>query len=393
VGRLVGFVRAHRFVADALVAVALFALWLPVFAPDRVDGDFRERDWASVAFVIATVAPLLWRRRNPLFAWAACWVISILHDLARVPSMLHYVAILVALCAVATYRPRRVSVPAAIITFALTPIDMALSAWNFVPADYFMNLLFTGMTWLFGDHLGRKRVQALEAEQRADQLTQEQQKYAEQMREVLSQYVPAPVVRQLIEGGSSAPLPTGNLTFLMTDVVGSTALWEVAPSAMREAMRRHDEIIEELVSAAGGAIVRPRGEGDSRFAVFVRPSEAVAGAVAIADRLRSEPWPQGAAIRIRTAVHTGTGELRSGDYYGSDVNRCARIRSVAQPGQILVSAATAALLDDQAVELQRIGSHQLNGFSEPELLFEAVVSTSPSAAPAPSRLTTPPQSS
>jgi class 3 adenylate cyclase len=371
--RIVRLVRAHPLVGDALVALVLVGLWIPIFAPRPSDGEFRELDWVSLSFVVASTAPLLLRRRKPTVALTLCWIMSFVHDIARVPSMVNYVAVLVALCSVATYRPRRISVPAGVLTIALTPIDMAVSVWTLTVGDYLMNLVFALMTWLFGDHLGKRRRQAIELEERADTLTREQQEYAGRMSDLLSQYVPAPVVRQLVEGGSSAPLPTGDITFVMTDVVGSTALWEAAPTAMRDAIRRHDEIVEDSVSTAGGAVVRPRGEGDSRFAVFVRPAEAVAAALSITDRLAAEPWPGGALIRVRTAVHTGTGDLRSGDYYGSDVNRCARIRSVAEPGQVLVSSATARLLGEDAAkefQLREVGTRALKDLSEPERLFE-----------------------
>src|SRR5690242_4492382 len=86
-------------------------------------------------------------------------------------------------------------------------------------------------------------------------------------------------------------LPTGTVTFLFTDVEGSTRLWEEHPQAMRQALARHDALIEEAVGQHGGVVVRPRGEGDSRFAVFARATDAVAAAVVLQQALHAQGWP------------------------------------------------------------------------------------------------------
>src|SRR3954470_13147743 len=119
-------------------------------------------------------------------------------------------------------------------------------------------------------------------------------------------------------------LPNGTVTFLLTDVEGSTALWEQAPAAMRSALARHDALFEAIVREYGGVHIRPRGEGDSRFAVFAGAPGAVAAALAIQRALAAEPWGTPRPISVRIGVHTGQAQLRDGDYYGSAVNRCAR---------------------------------------------------------------------
>jgi class 3 adenylate cyclase len=86
-----------------------------------------------------------------------------------------------------------------------------------------------------------------------------------------------------------AELPTGTVTFLLTDVEGSTALWEAAPEAMHAALARHDELFEAAVIGHGGTHIRPRGEGDSRFAVFESAPDAVAAALAIQRAFAAEP--------------------------------------------------------------------------------------------------------
>src|SRR5437867_13337163 len=145
---------------------------------------------------------------------------------------------------------------------------------------------------------------------------------------------------------ASPQLPTGTVTFLFTDVEGSTKLWERHPEQMRVALSRHDQLIESLVDQHQGVVVRPRGEGDSRFAVFPRASEAVAAAAAIQQALHEEPWPAETPIRVRMALHTGEADLREGDYYGSAVNRCARLRAIAHGGQTVLSLATQQLVRD-----------------------------------------------
>src|SRR5215831_11795313 len=139
-----------------------------------------------------------------------------------------------------------------------------------------------------------------------------------------------------------ADLPTGTVTFLFTDVEGSTKLWEAHPDQMRAALVEHDALIEFLAEQHGGRAVRPRGEGDSRFCVFRRATEAVAAAAGIQQALHAEPWPAETPLRVRLALHTGEADLRDGDYYGSAVNRCARLRAIAHGGQTLLSQATFA---------------------------------------------------
>src|SRR5438105_6044572 len=137
-----------------------------------------------------------------------------------------------------------------------------------------------------------------------------------------------------------ADLPTGTVTFLFTDVEGSTRLWDEHPEAMRQALVQHDAIVEFLTEQHRGRVVRPRGEGDSRFCVFARATDALAAAAAMQVALHEEPWPTPVPVRVRMAVHTGEADLREGDYYGSAVNRCARLRALAHGGQTLLSRGT-----------------------------------------------------
>ena len=124
--------------------------------------------------------------------------------------------------------------------------------------------------------------------------------------------------------GLQRPLPTGVVTFLLTDIEGSATLWEQARDAMSLAIERHDQLIERAVSAAGGVVLKARGEGDSAFCVFTKTSSAVSAALAARDALEAEEWPEGLSVPVRMAVHTGEAHERDGDYLGPTVNRADR---------------------------------------------------------------------
>lgn len=158
------------------------------------------------------------------------------------------------------------------------------------------------------------------------------------------------------------PSVTRAVTFLLTDIEGSTAAWEADAGAMAVALARHDELAEQIVTSRGGRLIKTRGEGDATFSVFERPSAAAAAAVELQDAILHEPWALHEPIRIRVALHTGEAELRDGDYFGRAVNRAARLRSLALGGQILCSGATAELVIDTLpddVVLADLGMRQL----------------------------------
>lgn len=172
---------------------------------------------------------------------------------------------------------------------------------------------------------------------------------------------------------ASTPLPAGVITFLFTDVEGSTRLWEEHPAAMRGVMARHDAVIEESVAHGSGRVVRPRGEGDSRFAVFARATDAVTAARDIQQALAAEPWPTPLPLRVRMALHTGEADLRAGDYYGSDVNRCARLRAIAYGGQTLLSQSTYDLIRNglpEKVGVRDLGEHRLKDLLRAEHVYQ-----------------------
>lgn len=174
---------------------------------------------------------------------------------------------------------------------------------------------------------------------------------------------------------SSRTLPTGIVTFLLTDIEGSTRLWEADNEAMGEALVRHDAIVTACVRRLNGHVVKSKGEGDSVFAVFGRAKDAVTAALVLQCALAAEQWPTQRPIRVRMAIHTGQVELRGGDYYGPTVNRCARLRALARGGQVLVSSASARLIQGQlppGASLQDLGSHPLKDLSAPEHVWQLV---------------------
>jgi predicted ATPase/class 3 adenylate cyclase len=170
-------------------------------------------------------------------------------------------------------------------------------------------------------------------------------------------------------------LPSGTLTFLLTDIEGSTPLWERHPAAMQAAIARHDALMDEGLKRYGGRQVKERGEGDSIFAVFTSPSAALAAVCALQQALLAEPWPDAAPLRVRMGLHTGEAGLREGDYYGVTVNRTTRIRSLAHGGQVLLSRSTHDLLRDglpEGVGLRPLGPQVLKGLERPEEVFQVL---------------------
>ena len=188
---------------------------------------------------------------------------------------------------------------------------------------------------------------------------------------------------RIAKNNPSAILPTGTLTFLFTDIEGSTHLWEQYPEQMRITMRRHDELIETEVMQNSGKIVRPRGEGDSRFAVFPRAIDALRASISIQRLIFNEPWIV-PALQVRMALHSGDADLRDGDYYGSTVNRCAKLRSLAHGGQILISEITRWLVQDELpsdVSLHDLGEYNLKGIQKPVHVFQPIVNDLPTEFP------------
>jgi class 3 adenylate cyclase len=165
-------------------------------------------------------------------------------------------------------------------------------------------------------------------------------------------------------------LPAGTVTFLLTDIEGSTRLWESAGEAMPGAVGRHYRILDAAIAGQGGVRPVEQGEGDSVVAAFTRARDALVAALEAQRALYAEDWPDGVALRVRMALHTGDARLRDrGNYFGAAVNRCARLRGVARGGQVLLSRATHDLVEDdlpEGVELVDLGVHRLRDLGRPE---------------------------
>lgn len=168
-----------------------------------------------------------------------------------------------------------------------------------------------------------------------------------------------------------AELPTGTVTFLFTDLEGSTRLWEEHPEAMRAALARHDSILRDAVEKRGGCVVKTTGDG--LHAAFGTAPDAVSAAFDAQVALTGEDWVLPEPLRVRMGLHSGGAELREGDYFGTAVNRAARVAAAAHGGQIVASAATADLVrDDLAaeVDLVDLGEHRLRDLGRPERIVQ-----------------------
>lgn len=169
-----------------------------------------------------------------------------------------------------------------------------------------------------------------------------------------------------------AALPTGTITFLFTDIEGSTRHLQTLGPAWKEVVEQHDRLLREAFKAHQGVEVRT--EGDAFFVVFTTASAALAGAIDAQLSLASAAWPA-EPLRVRMGVHTGEGALGGENYVGIDVHRAARIASAGHGGQVLVSAATQVLLGDSlpaGFSLRDLGEHRLKDLSQPERLFQVV---------------------
>ena len=166
--------------------------------------------------------------------------------------------------------------------------------------------------------------------------------------------------------------PAGPVTFLLTDIEGSTAQWDDHPAAMAQALARHDLLIGDEVARAGGHLIKAKGEGDSTVSVFSRAADALTAAIGVQRALRAEPWPGRLRLRARAAVHTGDAEERDGDYFGTTLNRAARLRNLAAGGQVFLSATTADIVRGtlpEGASLVDLGERRVRGLRRVERVF------------------------
>jgi predicted ATPase/class 3 adenylate cyclase len=177
-------------------------------------------------------------------------------------------------------------------------------------------------------------------------------------------------------------LPTGTVTFLFTDIEGSTKRWEEHEGAMARALARHDAILREAIEVHGGRTFKT--VGDAFCAAFTRAPDAVAAALAAQEGLSAQPWTENDEIRIRMAVHTGLAEERDGDYFGPTVNRVARLLAAGYGGQILLSAAAHELVRGRlpsTIAVRDLGEHRLKDLSRPEHVYSVAAPGLPDVFP------------
>ncbi|HEY7599106.1 MAG TPA: adenylate/guanylate cyclase domain-containing protein, partial [Candidatus Limnocylindrales bacterium] len=169
------------------------------------------------------------------------------------------------------------------------------------------------------------------------------------------------------------PLPTGTVTFMFTDIEGSTRLVQALGERYPPLLARHHALLRAAISGAGGVEVST--EGDAFFAAFDSAAAAIAAAVSAQRALAAEEWPADAPVRVRMGLHSGAGETLDQTYVGLDVHRAARIAAAAHGGQLLLSDATRALAGTlpAGLELRDLGEHRLKDLAAPERLFQVAI--------------------
>jgi FXSXX-COOH protein len=170
-------------------------------------------------------------------------------------------------------------------------------------------------------------------------------------------------------------LPSGMVTFLFTDLEGSTGKWEKHPHEMRAASARHDAILRSAVEAHRGHVVKSTGDGV--HAVFAAASDAVAAASDAVRAFNSETWGSTGPLRIRVGIHTGEADERDGDYFGLALSRASRLMAAAHGGQVVMSHVSADLVRDvlsDELELLDLGEHRLRGLEQPEHVYGLAIS-------------------
>ncbi|WP_394793812.1 tetratricopeptide repeat protein [Armatimonas sp.] len=166
-------------------------------------------------------------------------------------------------------------------------------------------------------------------------------------------------------------LPVGTITFLFTDIEGSTRLWEEHPETMRLALARHDALLREVIARHNGHVFKTIG--DAFCVAFYTAPEALNATLDAQRTLITESWPAQTPLKVRMALHTGEAESRDGDYFGQPLNRVTRLLSASHGGQVLLSHATQALLGDNlpdSVSLRNLGLHQLKDLTSPEQVYQ-----------------------
>ncbi len=180
-----------------------------------------------------------------------------------------------------------------------------------------------------------------------------------------------------------ATLPSGTVTFLFTDIEGSTRLWEEQREQMQAALARHDALLRSVIEEQGGYVFKT--VGDAFYAAFSDPDHALSSAIEVQRRLAGEEVGREVdGLRVRIALHTGVAEQRDDDYFGPPLNRVARLLSAAHGGQVLLSGATQALVRDSlpdGVSLRDLGERRLRDLTRPEQIYQVEAADLPREFP------------
>jgi predicted ATPase/class 3 adenylate cyclase len=177
-------------------------------------------------------------------------------------------------------------------------------------------------------------------------------------------------------------LPTGTITFLFTDIEGSTRLVQSLGDAYAQLLGDHCQIMRDAISGAGGVEVGT--EGDSFFAVFRDAASGVQAAIAAQRALADHAWPASSEVRVRMGLHTGEGKLGGDNYLGLDVHRASRIAAAGHGGQVLLSDSTRSLVEGSLpseARIRELGAHRLKDLANPERLFQLDISNLPREFP------------
>ena len=184
-------------------------------------------------------------------------------------------------------------------------------------------------------------------------------------------------------GTNTAPSASTTLTFLFTDLEGSTRLWQQFPEAMKTVLACHDELVRAAVEGSNGQVVKTTGDGF--HAAFASAQDGLSACIHAQRSLLAETWEEIGSLRVRMGLHIGEAQQRGGDYYGTAVNRAARLMSAANGGQVLLSAAVADMVADHlpdGVSLHDLGEHRLKDLQRPEHVFQLVHPGLPTDFPA-----------
>lgn len=176
--------------------------------------------------------------------------------------------------------------------------------------------------------------------------------------------------------------PSGTVTFLFTDIEGSTKRWEHQPEAMAKAVARHDQIMREAIHKHNGHVFKT--VGDAFCAVFPSADEALAASVDAQKAIAAEPWGEIGPIRVRMGLHTGEAEERDADYFGPTVNRVARITSAGHGGQALLSGTTGEHVEDRLPPMSGCGTWGSIGsrtWPDPNAFYRSSVQGSRATSP------------